>query len=136
MENSERYIYVGRAYVPSGFVLNTNCQLLISEAVDDNNAVNAYYNVQTNRLFIRNADDTLWVGDHAPGDAILMDATDYTLNIQNTTVNGTGTTVTIDWALTFKSGLSGKTLYIWMKAVDTHDVDSGWILLGTISVPA
>ncbi len=89
------------------------------------------YDVATNRLWMRKADLSGWVGGVAPGSAVKV-ATGYaSLDIGRTSVSRSGTQLTVRWAVSFSSGMKNRTLYQYMAANDVTGAQSGTVNVGT-----
>lgn len=93
------------------------------------------YNQNTNRLFLRNDANTAWVnpsGD-TPGSAVMLENSYAKLDCGQTTVSGSGDTLTVNWRVAFKSTFLGaKKSYLYVK--DDALAYQGWRLLGTWTI--
>ena len=81
-------------------------------------------------LFTLIADDgTSVAGTAAPGTGSNISNSQCTLNAANSSVTGSGNTLTVVASLTFTPSFSGMR-HIWMQAVDTNNLSSNWLVYG------
>ncbi|MEK6714812.1 MAG: SpvB/TcaC N-terminal domain-containing protein [Candidatus Omnitrophota bacterium] len=104
--------------------------LINSASASKTNCFYAYYDKSTNKLYLRNTADTSWLGGYAPGSNNIIQNSYCTLNCSQTTVSGTGNTITVKWAVTFKSTFLGtKNIYLYVK--DYAGAYQNWAQKGT-----
>lgn len=111
-------------------------RLLMNTYINGANCFYGYYDQNTNRLYVRNSANTAWLGGYAPGTSNVIENSHIKLNCAKTTVSGSGTTLTVKWAITFKTPLSGKTHNSYMYAVDDSHSVATWAKKGTWLVNA
>ena len=98
------------------------------------NGFYAFYNRSANLLYLRNDNDTAWVGGRTPGSASALENSFARINCAATTVSGSGQVLTVNWSITFKSPFTGtKTTYI--NAANAAGLSSGWKSGGAWSFP-
>ncbi len=108
--------------------------LLINASTDGSNCLYAYYNQNTNLLYLRNDANTAWLGGYTPGSTNVIENSYTKLNCQTTSVNGTGTTLTINWAVILKPTFTGaRKTYLYVK--DDVNAYNGWVQKGTWTIP-
>ncbi len=91
------------------------------------------YHQPTNRLMLQNDAGTGWMASVTPGGSGIVSNTQCALSASGSTVASAGDTLTIKVALTFSAGFGGtKTLYL--GAVDSGSLFSGWRIAGSWSV--
>jgi len=89
-----------------------------------------YYNQNTNKLYLRNDRNNSWLGGYTPGSNNVIENPYVKLNCANTAITGSGTTLTVKWAVTLKSTFYGsKRTYLYVK--DDSNAYAGWKQKGT-----
>jgi hypothetical protein len=71
------------------------------------NNVTLLYNAAKNKLWIRSDDGMTWLGGFAPGSSNVLDNSQANLYCSLTTVQGSGDTLSVTWAIEFKPGYEG-----------------------------
>lgn len=108
--------------------------LLVNTSTSGVNCAYAYYNQNTNQLFLRNDTDTAWLGGYTPGSAYIIENSYSKLDCSKTTFSLNGSILWINWNLTFKSSFTGtKNLYQYI--IDDVNANSGWVQKGSITIP-
>lgn len=92
------------------------------------------YNRATNTLFLINDAGTAFLPGAVVGSAGALQNSQCSIALSGTTVVPSGTTLTVNLAMTFKAGFSG-TKNIYMYAANGAGVNSGWQTRGTWVVP-
>lgn len=106
---------------------------LINASSSGENCFLAYYNQNTNRLYLRNDADTAWLGGFSPGAKKVIENSFVQLICSKTAMSGSGETLTITWTITFKSTFAGdKNIYLYVK--DDYEAYDGWIQKGTWTI--
>lgn len=110
--------------------------LLINSSITTVNGMYAYYNQNTNTIYMLNDAATSWVGGYTPGSSNTIENSYIKIDCSKTTVSGSGTTQTINWNITFKSPFTG-TKNSYMYVSDKSGAGNGWTQNGswTISSP-
>ena len=107
--------------------------LLVNASTAKTNCFYGYYNQNTNKLYLRNDADTAWLGGYLPGSANTIENSYAKLNCAQTTVSGSGTTLTVQWAVTFKQPFTGaKKTYLYVR--DDANAYNGWTQKGTWAI--
>jgi len=106
---------------------------LVNTSTSGSNCLYAYYNQNTNTLYLRNDANTSWLGGYAPGSSNTIENSYAKLNCASTTVSGTTTVMTVNWSVVFKSTFTGsKNTYLYvMDDVNTYQ---DWQQKGTWSI--
>jgi len=102
------------------------CRLMINTEVIGRKCFNGYYNQNGNRLYLKNNDNTKWLGSFTPGVNQIIENDYAKLDCSKTTVTGSGNTITIKWAVTFKESFAGKTYNTYLFAKDDTDAKTKW----------
>jgi len=77
-----------------------------------------------NKLYLKDDTNTSWLGGFAPGSSHTIENTYATLDCSQTTIQGSGSDLSVTWSVSFKDSLSGvKNLYLY--AEDEKDT-SNW----------
>jgi len=122
---------------PDAYTNLASTSMLISTAAGSyTNCFYADYNPQTNKLYLRNDAGTGFAtgsGQVSPGQAAVLENSYVKLNCAQTTVSGSGTTLTVNWNITFKDGFAGsKNMYLYLR--DKYGAGAGWSQKGTHTV--
>ncbi|HOK53009.1 MAG TPA: right-handed parallel beta-helix repeat-containing protein [Armatimonadota bacterium] len=108
--------------------------VIINTSLDGKNAVHLLYNAKSNLLWVRNDNDTAWVGGYKPGSAYVIDNSQVRLYCANTTVSGVGGVRTIKWNVMIKPNMAGKTCGIWTKVQDKSGLIDDWTKMGEVKI--
>jgi RHS repeat-associated protein len=107
--------------------------LLINTSISGSKGFLGYYVQNTNKLYLRNDADSVWIGGYTPGSANVIENSYVKLDCSQTSVSGSGNTMTINWSVIFKPTCVGaKKCYLYAK--DDTNVASGWAQKGTWSI--
>jgi hypothetical protein len=107
--------------------------LLINTSTSGLNCAYLYYNQNTNKLYLRNDATTAWLGGYAPGSNYIIENSYVKLNCAATQVIGDGTTMTINFAVSFKPTFSGlKNCYLYVR--DDANTYTTWTKKGTWTI--
>ena len=94
----------------------------------------AAYDAVTNRLFLANDNGSGWIGGYPPGSPRLIGNRHGILDCQNTTVIGSGTTLTINWSFIPAPTLGGRTYPIYMFMENRQGNRDGWKRMGSWTI--
>lgn len=120
---------------PDGWQNLQAAYLLINTSTSGLNCYYAYYDQNSDRLYLRNDANTSWLGGYVPGSSYTIENSYAKLNCSKTTISGSGTTLTVQWNITFKSQFASttpKNLYLYVK--DDSNAYQGWAQKGTWTV--
>jgi hypothetical protein len=95
-----------------------------------------YYNLNTNKIYLRNDANNAWLGGFAPGTNNLIENNQAKINCANITINGQGETLSLTVPIIFKTGFTGnKNLYLYVR--DDVNAYQNWTQKGTcVIIPA
>ena len=85
-----------------------------------------YYNPATHKLYVRNDDDTAWLGGFAPGSDNVISNSQGSLNCAQTSVVASGTLLTVNWNLTPSRAWAGTSQSIFLFVRDKASQQDGW----------
>jgi len=106
---------------------------LVNTSTFGTNCLYAYYNQNTNKLYLRNDANFSWLGGFAPASANIIENTYAKLDCAATTISGSGNTLTVNWRVTFKSGFLGaKNMYLYVR--DDVNAYKNWTQAGSWSI--
>jgi subtilisin family serine protease len=106
---------------------------LINTSTAGKNCFYAYYDQNTNKLYLRNDANTAWLGGFAPGSSNVIQNSYAKITCSKTTVPGLGNKLTIKWNITLKSTFKGaKNMYLKVK--DDNNYAINWIQKGTWTI--
>lgn len=89
------------------------------------------YDVLNNKLYIRNDENTEWIGGFAPGTNVQLTNSNITLDVSQTTVVTTAIQVRITWRFAAKQPTTSVNWKSYLKAVDSGSQSTGWVSRGT-----
>lgn len=115
----------------SGYAHIKECYLLFGASSDDHsNAVYLYYDQSANLLYLRNDDNSAWLGGYAPGSSNNIENSYCRVACSNISVSSTGDTLTVGWSVVFKNTFVGpKNSYLRVNDVD--GAISQWVGFGS-----
>ncbi|MCX5697565.1 MAG: fibronectin type III domain-containing protein [Candidatus Omnitrophica bacterium] len=89
--------------------------LLVNTSTNGSNCFYGYYNRNTNQLYLGNDANSTWLGGFIPGSANSIENSYAKLDCSQTTVSGSGTTLTIKWSLILKDAFFGiRNIYLYV----------------------
>lgn len=91
--------------------------LLIGDGISAKNSFYAYYAKEQNKVYLRNDEDTSWIGGYAPGTDNEINNSAGTIHLKETSVSGLGNQLVIRWAVSFKKGFQGQK-QIYLAVID------------------
>jgi len=118
---------------PNGYANLKWCFFLIGSSTALTNTVYLRYDQAGNKLWLRNNNDTTWLGGYATGSANTIQNGQAILDCSQTTVTKAGNQIKVHWAIKFKGGYTGnKNLYL--KVMDICGLSAGWTKKGTVTI--
>lgn len=110
---------------PNGYKDIKYVLILMNTRVDSKRCFYAYYNRNSNKLYLKDNSGKRWLGGFTPGSRHVIQNSYCILDCSRTTVSVSGSSLTVKWAVRFKPAFKGKkNIYIYVK--DSHNVISGW----------
>jgi hypothetical protein len=101
---------------PDGWQKIKLVYFLMNTSTVKTNCLYAYYNQNTNKLYLRDNANSAWLGGYAPGSSNIIENSYAKLDCSATTVSGTDSTLTVNWAVTLKPTFIGlKNTYLYVK---------------------
>jgi len=116
-----------------GYTDLKHCYLNINTTQSQKYCFYAYYNRGTNKLYLKDDLATTWYGGYTPGSTNTIENSYCSINCASTTVSGSGTTLTINWNITFKGTFQG-TKNCYMYVYDATGNTDGWDTVGTWTI--
>lgn len=106
---------------------------LINTTSSGLNCPSFYYNQTTNKLYVRNDDNTAWIGGYAPGASNIIENSFAKLNCALTSVTRSGVNFSVTWSIVVKKPFTGvKNTYTCVY--DTLGASSGYVKKGTWTI--
>lgn len=93
-----------------------------------------YYDQNQNKLYLRNDNNTAWLGGLAPGSGQVIETDRVRLHCAQTEVSGGGDELTIRWRITFKPRLFRGFKKMYLKAKDDSGEIADWIEKGSWTI--
>jgi uncharacterized repeat protein (TIGR01451 family) len=95
------------------------CYFHIGDSPSIEGNVTLMYNARKDKLWLRTDDGSTWTGGYAPESANKMENSQAIVYCDLTGVQGSGDTLSVQWAIEFKPGYTG-TKKLGLKAKDVH----------------
>jgi hypothetical protein len=116
---------------PNGFSDLNIMYILINTSTSSTNALYACYHRGNNQLWLWDGAKFIGGSGYTPGSSGVIETTFGKLYCAGTSVIGSGSNLTINWSLGFKT-TGTKNVYLW--AYDSRSAYTGWKQKGTITV--
>lgn len=117
-----------------GYADLASCHLLINTSATKAFSAWLWYDANAGKLYLRNDENTAWLGGLAPGAAQIIENSQCRLYCAETAVAGSGQNLTINWKIEFKATLASKRCAVSMLVKDDAARQDGWDQMGTITV--
>lgn len=118
---------------PDGWQNIKQAQLRVNNIASNKNCFVGYYNQNTQKLYLRNDANTIWLGGFAPGSSNIIENSYAKLDCAGVTVSGSGNTLTVNWNVIFKPTFTGiKKTYLYVQ--DNVGVYDGWDRKGSWTI--
>jgi uncharacterized protein (TIGR03437 family) len=117
---------------PNGWAAIRSAEFIVNPRWEATNRAGGCYikYAPGTNLFTLIADDGNSVaGTTVPGSTTNIANSQCTLNAANSSVTGSGTTLTLVVSLTFSASFGGQR-HIWMQAVDNNNLSTNWLVYG------
>jgi len=118
---------------PDGWTNLRQAQLLVRDSLAMANSLLVRYDQDQNKLYLLDDAGSSWLGGYAPGSSHILENSQGKLDVGNTVVSGSGTTLTISWRVAFKSSLAG-TQKTYHYVQDDGGEEDGWTQVGTWTI--
>ncbi len=117
---------------PGGYAAIKSASIIVHNILSGTGACYISYRPPTGLLYLANDAATAWLTPAAPGSSTGLQNSECTIDTLNSSVSGSGNTLTLTLNLTFQSALSGaRNVYM---DVNDATADSGWQQRGTWTV--
>lgn len=132
--NPDQQVIFSTTYTdPDGYANLQYGFLLINTSTDKANCLYAYYDQNSNKFYLANDAGTSWLGGFAPASSNVVENSYVKLNCLKSTISKSGTTLTVKWAVTFKSTFGGaKNIYLYVT--DDYNAVVDWTKKGTYTI--
>ncbi len=100
--------------------------LLLNTVAESANVVYLWYDAFENKLFLRDDADASWLGGVAPGAAGTIENSWCALDASATTVSASGSSLVVNYRITLKPSLAGRTLKGSLFVSDAANQYDGW----------
>ncbi|MEI6916147.1 MAG: hypothetical protein WCL39_13510, partial [Armatimonadota bacterium] len=108
---------------------------LINTSLSGSNGIYLLFDEATNKMYLRNDTDTVWLGGYTPGSGYTISNSYCTLDCLTTTFGKSGNNLRVNWRITLKSAMAGKACKSWLYTIDDQGLTDPWDQLGVYSVP-
>ncbi len=121
---------------PGGIENLSDVYLLLNEVLSGANACYLHMD-QDGKLFLRNDQNTEWLGGYYPGDPYTIENSTVRLHCASSDVTfdesgiaGAPATASVSWSVEFRSPASSREVSAWMYVKDTDGKSDGWDKMG------
>lgn len=116
---------------PSGYAHLSQVYVLFSPNGGGANAIYVRYDQNANRVYLRDSDDTVWLGGYAPGTNVKISNRNGTLDVSKTrAASYAGNYLDVYPEIIFKSTGGSQHYRIFVAATDDSGNDTGWVEKG------
>ncbi len=93
----------------------------------------AYYNRATNKIYLRNDDNTSWGVGYTPGAARILENSYIKMDCSQISISGSGAKMMVHWVVSFKETFLGaKNIYLYVQ--DAGGLKAGWTKKGVCTI--
>jgi len=107
-----------------------SASILLNTTLSGQSAIYAWYNCNTNRLYLQSDNNDFTIGGYAPGTDIRLSNNQGVLDVKNTSVSQVGNTLTVNWRIIPSSEFSGRRQWVYLRCEDDGGLLSPWQPLG------
>ena len=111
---------------PNGYADLASCYLLINNVLSEAYAADFKYDANANKLYVKNNSGSSWTGGYAPGTANTISNSFCNLYCADTTISGSGNSMTINWAIQLKPIIAGGAGSAWLQTTDDSGATDSW----------
>ncbi len=104
--------------------------LLINDSTGQANSAQVCYDRLANKLYLKNDAGTSWGTGYAPGTAAVLENSQCTFDLQNTSVSASGNDLTVNWRIALKTAHVAKLLDGYLFVQENSGATDGWDMLG------
>ncbi len=116
---------------PSGYAHLSQIYVLFSMTGSTQNAIYVRYDQDTNRVYLRDSDDTVWLGGYTPGTSVKISNKNGTLDVSKTRAAPySGNYLDLYPEIIFKGLGQSQHYRIFVRATDDAGNDTGWVEKG------
>ncbi|MDH7488907.1 MAG: hypothetical protein QHH80_05315 [Anaerolineae bacterium] len=116
---------------PSGYAHLSQVYVLFSLDGSTRNAIYIRYDQNTNRVYLRDSDDTVWLGGYVPGTNVKISSRNGTLDVSKTTIKTYSSNyLDVYPEIIFKSTGASQHYRIFVAATDDSNNDTGLVEKG------
>jgi len=116
---------------PSGYTHLSQIYVLFSLDGSTRNAIYVRYDQDANRVYLRDSDDTTWLGGYTPGSSVKISNRNGTLDVSKTrAVPYSGTYLDLYPEIIFKETGQTQHYRIFVAATDDNGNNTGWVEKG------
>jgi hypothetical protein len=115
---------------PTGSANITSVYFLVGSSLTSANACQIAHDRRSNLIWLIGDNGTSWLGAGYVGSGWSIANSQCTLDASASSVSASGTTLTLNLKLSFKSTFSG-TKNLYSQAINQSGLNSGWVQLGT-----
>ncbi len=112
------------------------CYLLVNDSLTQSNAMFLLYDRKSNRVYLKNDENTSWGTGYAPGTDVILENSQCMVRVGSIASSHSGSNTAITWSFLLRSETIGKkNLYSWLYVTDSKEANSGYKRVGTHFTP-
>lgn len=129
-----QYFTARYTFAPLDWGEIADAYLLINHTTDAAYGVLLWYDQNADLLYLRNDEDTAWLGGYAPDSPHEVENGQVTLKVDESNISGGGSELEVRWALAFKPGFIGWRRNVYVRATDDKGGAADWEWVGVWKV--
>lgn len=111
-----------------------SCQMLINTVLSEANGIDLKYDANERKLYLRNDNDSDWLGGYAAGSNYVIENSNCKLYCKETTVTTSGAVIYVNWKLEMKAAMADHSCSTWYSVYDDPGSHVGWTKMGALNV--
>jgi len=131
---NKQLIFVSEYSHPEGNEEIQTCYFLLNSELSGINGVMVKYDAGNNRLYLKNDNNTNWLGGYSPGSSNVIENSRAKFYCQGTTINRADETITVSWRIELKPVMSTRLCNAWMMVQDFAGLKDGWDQMGEFEI--
>jgi len=108
-------------------------ELLVDTSTNKRAACYLYYDQGSDRLYLRDDKNKIWLGGYSPGSAYVIENSQAILDCSLSSVSGGGSSLSIVWSIAFKHAFTG-TRDLYLKVEDDAGARQRWESMGVCTI--
>lgn len=119
---------------PNGPYNIKSSYLLLDEILDGANACYLWFDAANWKLYLRNDQNTAWLGGVQPGWSEVVENSTVKLHCDQTVVRDDANSMEVHWFLEFKTPAAPRNVNAWLYATNWYNLGDGWDQIGSFTI--